>query len=78
MLFMLASTCQNMALILSRLSYLHWENVFFTFSFPEFESVQTIKLIVSSKITFAVLFLTILHHFVFFSAESSSCNLVAA
>ena len=31
-------------LILSRYSYLHWQNVFFAFPFPEFESVQTIKL----------------------------------
>ena len=39
-----------MALILSRFLYSHWENVFFAFPFLEFESVQTIKLIVSSKI----------------------------
>ena len=56
MLFKLASTCQSMALILSRFSYSHWWNVFFAFPFPEFESLQTIKLNVSSKITLGVLF----------------------
>ena len=43
-------------------------NLFFPFPFPKFESVQTIKLIVSSKIAFAVLCLTTLYYFAFFSA----------
>ena len=39
-LFMEAYTCHNMALILSRYSYLHWFNVFSAFASPEFEIVQ--------------------------------------
>ena len=45
----------------------------FAFPFPEFESVQTIKLIVSSKIKFGVLFLIYSLLFRIFS-ESLSCN----
>ena len=42
-----------------------WQNVLSAFPFPEFESVQTMKL-VSSKITFVILFLTIHNYFLFF------------
>ena len=66
-----APTCHNMTLILSRYSYSYWLNVLSAFRFPEFESVQTIKL-VSSELTFyfisyTVLFLTIHNYFSFFS-----------
>lgn len=54
-LFMAAYTCHEMALKLSCYPSLHWQNIFPALSFPEFGSVQTIK-IVSSKIAFAVLF----------------------
>ena len=37
-------------------------NVFFAFPFSEFKRVQTKKLIVSPKIAFGVLFLTILYY----------------
>ena len=51
--------------IFSCFSYLHWENnVFPAFLFPKFESAQAIKL-VSSKIKFAVPFLTIHNYFSF-------------
>ena len=67
---MLASTCQNMALTLSgfriRIGKIYLLLFLFASPFPEFKS-QTIKLIVSSKITFGVLFLIV---------ESLSCNLV--
>ena len=46
--------------------------MFFAFPFPEFESVQRIKLIVSSKITLGVLFLTILYYLALL--EFLSCN----
>ena len=52
-----AATFQNVALLLSSYSYLHLQNIFPTFSFPAFKSVQT--KITSSKIMFAVLLLTI-------------------
>ena len=66
-----APTCHNMTLILSRYSYSYWLNVLSAVRFPEFESVQTIKL-VSSELTFyfisyTVLFLTIHNYFSFFS-----------
>ena len=70
MLFMLASTCQNIVLILSGFLYSHWSNVFFAFPFSEFKRVQTIKLIVSPKIAFGVLFLTILYYFAFFLSRN--------
>ena len=61
-LFMEASTCRNMAPMLSPYSFLHWQNVF---TFPEFERAQTIRF-VSSKVTPVALFLTIHNYFSFF------------
>ena len=66
-LFIAASTC-HMALILSRYSHSHWQDVFSVFPFPEFKSLRTIKL-VSSKFTSAVLFLTIHNYFSFVFLE---------
>ena len=60
-----ASTCRNMALILSRYSYSHWRNVFSAFSFPEFESAQRTKFL-SSKFKFVDLFLTVHNYFTYF------------
>ena len=54
-----------MALILFRYWYLHWQNVFSAFLFLEFESKNIMKL-VSSKITFSVLLVTIHNYFSFF------------
>lgn len=55
----------HMALILSCYSYLHWQNGFPTFLFPQLKSTQTVR-IVSLKITISVLLLTIYIHFVMF------------
>lgn len=58
-------TCRSMALILFRYSYSNWLKIFPAFHSPELKSVQTIR-IVSSIITFAVLFKTIQNYFSFF------------
>ena len=50
-----APTYHNMALVLSRYSYSHWQNVFSGFPFTEFESVQRTKP-VSPKFTFDVVY----------------------